>query len=356
MLAPLELNRIALPPFVTQRAPSINDAHRWRSLRLSGHDYLFAQPITFTPYAAARPCSARCRFCSENLRQRNPGMAASMLRPGKDYFLQLDRVLAQLRSLPIGYSLSGLETTDDRAWMLALLDVLQSHTASGQVTDKVLYTNGAGLAVDADSILSRLLAFDLDWLEVSRHHFDANINQRIMRFRESVAVTDQARFENTLRQCNDCLPVKLVCIVQQGGIASAVEAAEYIAWAQRLGIRHVIFREFSVLDDSYVPNATARYIATHRVPMDKLLIDCMASSLWKSWRAEGGTDGYYFWNVFGKLGATQVTFESSDYAVMQRQHAAFREQQRVYKLVFHPNGNLCAGWQPERDVILPIDL
>ncbi|MEO0811954.1 MAG: hypothetical protein AAFY60_03760, partial [Myxococcota bacterium] len=26
-----------------------------------------ALPVTFTPYAAAQPCSARCRFCSETL-------------------------------------------------------------------------------------------------------------------------------------------------------------------------------------------------------------------------------------------------------------------------------------------------
>ncbi|MFS1526112.1 hypothetical protein ACL7TT_18740 [Microbulbifer sp. 2304DJ12-6] len=33
-----------------------------------GRTLKLALPVTFTPYASVKPCSARCQFCSENLR------------------------------------------------------------------------------------------------------------------------------------------------------------------------------------------------------------------------------------------------------------------------------------------------
>ncbi len=46
-----------------------------------------AQPITFTPFASARPCSARCVFCSETLVHRAVRLLSASLRPQPDYKL-----------------------------------------------------------------------------------------------------------------------------------------------------------------------------------------------------------------------------------------------------------------------------
>ncbi|MHA0111959.1 hypothetical protein ACXYUI_33585, partial [Klebsiella pneumoniae] len=71
------------------------------------------------------------RFCSETLDDGGPHAAA--LRPGPQYGAQLRQALAALRGLPLSWSLSGLETTDDAGWMLSMLDVLQEHARQSPV-------------------------------------------------------------------------------------------------------------------------------------------------------------------------------------------------------------------------------
>ncbi|MYN01027.1 hypothetical protein GTP41_02840 [Pseudoduganella sp. DS3] len=338
-------------PTVAFRAPDPADDERWRRHNIGGRVHRIAQPVTFTPYASAQPCSARCRFCSETLLETGGGRPSSALRPGPGYFAALERALEQLRGLPLSYSLSGLETTDDAAWMGAMLDILAQHAALSPVLNRVLYTNGAGLAVtqQGEALTERLAGFGLDWLELSRHHFDAATNQSIMRFRPGVQVQYQQAFSAMVRRLAGRLNVKLVCIIQDGGVAQAEAVLRYLEWAHALGVRSVIFREFSKLDESYKDNVTARYIGKARISMDGLLAQCLATAEFAdSFVFEQVTEGYYFWNLIGRLRDMQVTFEASDYSQMHRQHGSGD----VYKLVFHANGNLCADWNPERHVLL----
>lgn len=339
-----------LPPSCEQivcRAPDHADPARWHRQRIGGRDHVLAQPVTFTPYAAARPCSARCRFCSENLRSRHSAMPAALQRPGRDYFEQLARALAQLTGLPLSYSLSGLETTDDPDFMCALLDELDRHAARSPVEQRVLYTNGAGLAGTAQArLIARLSRFELDWIELSRHHHDAERNQAIMRFREGSPQRDAAGFDAMLGKLTRDFTVKLVCIAQCGGIDSAEALRDYLEWASARDVRSVILRELSKLDPSYVVNGTARHIESTRVGAATLSRDSL-QLLGDRFVPHSVTAGYYFWNVIGRYRNLELIFEASDYAVMHALH----DSDRVYKLVFHANGALCAGWDPDRHVL-----
>ncbi len=337
-------------PLVAYRAPDPMDDSRWKEHVIGGNTCRVAQPVTFTPYASAEPCSARCRFCSETLIERRDAKPSSALRPGSDYAASLQAALAQLTGLPLSYSLSGLETTDDPAWMMGMLDVLEDHAQCSPVHERVLYTNAAGLGHPQHGahLVRRLVSFGIDWIELSRHHFEETANQSIMRFRTKVAIRSQQHFEETLDHLVSHIPVKLVCIVQQGGVDSVQSVMRYLDWARRLGVGSVIFREFSGLDDSYRENVTTRYIASSRVSVGTLLEQCLDQEAFSTqFRFERVTEGYYFWNLVGRYQGTEVVFEASDYTLMHRQH----DSGRVYKLVFHANGNLCADWNPERHVL-----
>mgnify|MGYP006911045087 CR=1 FL=1 len=113
------------------------------------------------------------------------GRAAATLRPRVDYFDALRGALAQLRGLPLSYSLSGLETTDDADWCQRMLDALDAAARDGvPVAERVLYSNGAGFAqAHGDALVDAFARFNLSWVELSRHHPDAARNQTIMRFR-----------------------------------------------------------------------------------------------------------------------------------------------------------------------------
>lgn len=333
-----------------RRLPPDDDATRWVSHVIGGRRHRVAQPITFTPYAAARPCSARCRFCSENLRETDAGHAAATLRPRVDYFDALRGALAQLRGLPLSYSLSGLETTDDADGCLRMLDALHAAARGGvPVAERVLYSNGAGFAqAHGDALIDAFARFDLSWVELSRHHPDAVRNQTIMRFRTGEPIADGDAFAAVAHRLRDRFPLRLVCLVQRGGIDDADGVAAYLRWAATLGAGTVIFREFSRLDDGYRDNATRRYLDAARVPMPALVDAVLASPLRALLTPVERTAGYYFDNLrLRHHDGFDVVFEASDYARMHARHASGA----LYKLVFHANGRLCGGWSPDRDVL-----
>ena len=273
---------------------------------------------------------------------------AAALRPGASYFEHLRDVLKALHGLRLSWSLSGLECTDDPDWLLALLDTLKS----GQAEESVMYTNGAGFADDGHRLLPALSHFGLSWLEWSRHHDQQAQNQHIMRFRASVKMAAQPVFEKALKNALGQIPVRLVCVVQRGGIETRADVLRYVSWAHSLGVRTVIFREFSELPENYQHNATRRYIDDSRIAIDALLQDCMEDAAFRrSYSPVALTGGYYFWNARWQDADTrEVIFEKSDYRAMLEREAGTPEG-LIYKLVFHANGNLCSGWQPGRHVL-----
>lgn len=337
-------------PKLIHRAPDPMDSSRWKERVFEARKFQIAQPVTFTPYASAVPCPARCRFCSEMLIEKSSGKPACAFRPGKGYAKALDSALAQLIGLPLSYSLSGLETTADPVWMTEMLEVLQHHAQRSPVLERTLCTNAAGLAHPGygEDLIHHLIAFGFDWIEVSRHHFDETRNHAIMRFHPNVAVRQQQQFETALARMVADVPVKLVCVVQHYGVESVEGVMQYLDWAIEQGVDSVIFREFSKFDERYIDNITARYIATTRMPVDALLELCLNRAPFsRDFEIERVTEGYYFWNLLGRYRGVEVVFEASDYTLMHRQH----DSGRVYKLVFHANGNLCADWNPQRHVL-----
>lgn len=337
---------------VIHRAPPGDDPRRWHPLQLGGRALRLALPITFTPYASARPCSARCTFCSENLRPLRTVAPAALLRPAPDYVDGLQRALAALRGVPLSWSLSGLENSDDAGWLLRLLATLQAAEQDGiPVQDRVLYTNGAGFAQPrGNDVLDALERFGLDWIELSRHHHDGASNQAIMRFRADQPIATQPVFDSVARALAQRFALRLVCLVQRGGVASADDVSAYLRWAAGCGAGTVVFREFSRLDAGYRDNATARHLQAARVPMAPLLRACLDDPrLGRRWQLQSLTQGYYFQNLRVRTPeGLDVVFEWSDYAAMHQRHASGD----VYKLVYFANGQLCAGWDPGHDVLL----
>jgi hypothetical protein len=329
-----------------RRAPPGDDPSRWRVQRIGGRDWRIALPITLTPYAATRPCSARCRFCSETLVPLHGGTRASRLRPRPDHAEALAAALRELRGLPLSLSLSGLEYSDDVDWCLTTLRVLGEAGEDGPMIDeRVLYSNGAGFAGPrGDALIMAFRDFGLTRIELSRHHHEAARNQSIMRFRDGESIADGATFERTLARLQSALPVRLVVIVQRGGVVDADDVGRYLDWAGRRGVKSVVFREFSQLGDHYRDGAPKRFIERERVATDGLLREVLVGGMLRPVQA---TEGYYFWNVHAVgPGGIEAIFESSDYVAMHARHA-----EAVHKLVFHADGRLCAGWEPDRDVL-----
>jgi hypothetical protein len=326
----------------------------YREVEVGGRLRRFVLPLTFTPFASARPCSARCVFCSETLVHKDAGLLSASLRPRPGYFTALAAALAALRPLPLGLSLSGLEATDDAVWLETVLDVLGNHEAAGHpFVEKVLYSNGAGLAApdNGERLIARLVAFGLDRIELSRHHEEAAANDAIMRFRAGVLVRTQVSFEALLARLRPRLHVRLVCVLQRGGVADLGGVRRYLDWAQTQGVTDVVFRELSRLGDQYRENVPLLHVRAARVPIESILEEIWppGGPFAAGFALTGGKQGYYYWNLEMRYReALDVTFETSDYGTMKERH----HSGEIYKLIFHANGALCGDWDPTKDVIL----
>ena len=337
-------------PHIVQREPDDQDVNRWVRHQIGEHEHQIALPVTFTPYASVRPCSARCHFCSENLRELHNSQHASVLRPDANYFPQLAMALEQLQGLPISYSLSGLEMTDDLTWFFELITLLEQHKRASPVEQTVLYTNGAGLIElqDRVELTQALKQLGLSWIELSRHHFDEIENQKLMRFRQGQRIMHNQSLERALACVEQICPVKLVCIVQSEGVNNLSALMDYIGWAASLNIKHIIFRELSILDNSYKENSTFDYIARSRVSVGDLAHEFLELNVESpSCRVLNATQGYYFCNLMLSFKGIAITFESSSYVDLKEKH----NSGKVYKLIFHANGNLCGDWNPNRNVL-----
>lgn len=350
-LSPRWLRALGLPLHVRSRPGHQLVEHRLRDPAAGRRVLRAALPLTLTPYAATGPCTARCVFCSENLRRTGSGRHASQLRPDADYFAGLRRALHALDGLPLGVSLSGLEPTADPAWFLQLLQVLQQHEACARLpfAEKILYTNGTALGDSAtrDTLLAALRAFGLQRIEWSRHSHRQHANDSIMRFRPEVAVARQHEVEQALQATVAQLPVRLVCLVQRGGIDTSVRVRDYLQWAADQGVHEVVFREFARVDAGYHPSTTWQMLQRRRVRVEALVRRLLGSP--HGLQPVALTEGYYFWGLdLQWQGRMQVRFEASDYARLDQCHAG----DVVYKLVYHANGRLCADWDPHTRVVL----
>lgn len=301
-----------------------------------------AQPVTFTPFASVRACSARCGFCSEALVRRNQGWPAASFRPGADYHRSLADCVALLARVHMGLSMSGLEAADDAGWMEQTLSVLAAHP---HWTTRVLYSNGNGFCgPERDRLVSALLDFGWTRIEFSRHAADTDRNAGIMRFRKGTLAGDGPRFEAMVADVGQSVPARLVCIVQREGVCDADGVRRYLDWAHRLGVRDVVFRELSKLSDRYEPNRTARFIRRNRVDVNALLASVLSHA---NWTEDQATEGYYYANRCFWRDDMRITFEASDYNQMHVAH----DGGVVRKLVFFANGTLCGDWDPNTQVL-----
>jgi hypothetical protein len=343
------------PFFLRNRGLNLPIFYRYQELQapgmqmIGGKVYECSLPITFTPFASVSPCSARCVFCSETLQPNDSKQLSASLRPTTGYFDGLRTALTELKGLPIDLSLSGLEATDNADWLLGVLDCMTEHCSlGGNINERVLYSNAAGLADQTTGSILRpaLEQFALTRAEISRHHDTETGNQGIMRFRPGQVIREQAIFEHTVRQCLSHFPIRLVCVVQKNGIHTGNDVVRYLQWAENMGITDVVFRELSRLGSRYKKNKTLQIVEQNRVAIEVLLEQVHE---YPDLEPLQYTSGYYFWNLqYRWKKRVLVTFETSDYTLMKSRHYSHR----IYKLIYHANGNLCGDWDPNKTILL----
>lgn len=313
--------------------------------------FRFREGLTFTPFANPIPCNAHCGFCSEELQQKenHQPTAQQYITDYEQYFAGLEQAILAVKDLPIGLSLSGLEATAEPVWLLRLLSVLEKLQPIFKFDEKVLYTNGSGL-LKFPELVPALQAIGFDRIELSRCHPDQAINQSIMYFNRTEPVWQNVHYENLVRSLQGKLFVKNSCILTKKGTQTVEDIEAYLLWAMDLGVKEVVLRELSRLDDSYSRNATVKWVEQNRVPIEPLLQEIAPSysEVRAGWKYLYSTVGYYYYNEhFLFQDNLEVILETSSYPALDKAN----ETGTIQKMVFHSNGNLCGSWNPDTHII-----
>jgi molybdenum cofactor biosynthesis enzyme MoaA len=228
---------------------------------------LASRSVSFLPIA--RGCQASCPFCfseaSASTDQKQQHLDWSAVRA----WLQLAKSRGAERAVITG----GGEPT-----MLPFSDLSRLvGECRHQVAKVVLITNGISLArLDPSDAIERLVALrrvGLSVLAVSRHHQDERINGTLMN-----AETRTPQLLDAARRAHEgpcaTLQTRLICVLQEGGVASTRNVDDYVRWAVASGAHEVCFKELYVsttAESVYHSRAANAWSESHQVPLSVVL-------------------------------------------------------------------------------------
>jgi pyruvate-formate lyase-activating enzyme len=235
------------------------------------HDFAAIRPrtISFLPIAAA--CQARCAFCFSK---------ASISSDQAQVRLDWDKVGTWLDRAAAAGAARAVITGGGEPTLLPPAQLQQLVGACAQRFDKVvLISNGHVLAKAAEedrvARLDALHGAGLGVLAISRHHHDAVVNERLMGLHTPVE-----RLADTLRRRRDRWPglrLRLICVLQQGGVQDEAGIAAYLDWAAGLGVEEICFKELYVstsTESLYYERAANAWSRSRQVPLALLTRFC----------------------------------------------------------------------------------
>ncbi len=312
--------------------------------------------VNLSIYSGQR-CNARCPFCVEELRPASRGRALDEQKRFEPddarYFARLEAALALTRPLDPSLSITGGEPSLDPR-----LPGILSRVAAAGLRKRTLTTNGSGLLRPRSDglpgdVLDAVLSGGLAHLNLSRAHWDAAVNQRIMRIDPPQGPEALAEIVERARAAG--VRPRLSCVLLSGVVDALAGCIAYLEWAASLGVDSVVFRQLMRYDPAtHRPNAVTRHTDTAFVPLDGLL-EAIAPSAGGGVGGDGHSAftfvrhviGYYYsvevYRYAGPHGCMDVCFEGADLARIERRRGP---DAPIHELVFHPDTALCSTWQP----------
>ncbi|MGW6912853.1 radical SAM protein [Kitasatospora sp. NPDC054939] len=260
-----ELDQVGDDEF-TLRPTTVEDAMA-ASLHLHGsalRRYADMRPRSVSILPVASACQARCSFCfsaaSISTDQAPARVPWDLVGP----WLERARAAGAERAVITGGGEPTLIPFDQQLRLVS--------ACSAAFPKVVLITNAHTLAkgthADRADRLAALGSAGLSVLAVSRHHQDDAVSERLMMLRTPVSsVVD------TWRSGRDRWPglrMRLICVLQHGGVADAAGVADYLSWAAALGVEEVCFKELYVstsTESLYFERAANVWSREHQVSL-----------------------------------------------------------------------------------------
>lgn len=320
--------------------------------KIKDKDYLVYGNVNLSIFLTQH-CNAHCNFCVAQLRYFHEGV--DYIKPAitdeKEYFSRLVEVISTIRPLNPSVSLTGGEPSISPL-LPETLNILARHN----VRKRTMTTNGSGLlrvlGEGRKTVLDRLVDYKLAHLNISRAHYDENINQEIMKIDGGFPNKDLEYIIRRARKKG--IRPRLSCVLLKDYIDNFDEIIRYLDWAQSIGCDNVVFRQLMDFDRSTVKDGPIpRYCSEKNVELIPLLevIDRDPRFAF-----ENQVLGYYYYVEVWRYRGIDVVLEKADLKLIEPEKAKSLKQTGgipvIYELIFHPNGNLCGSWREWKEIIM----
>ncbi len=254
-----------------KRTAAITEEVMAESIRIMNpvlQDFSALRPRSLSILPIARGCQASCPFCfseaSASAEQDHERLDLERVRSIAETAAQLGAE----RFVITGGGEPGLVRHER---LCRLIEV--GRTALAKV---VLITNGHHLSnkerIDRRKNLEDYRDAGLEVLAVSRHHHDDAASARLMSLDTDVASI--ARDWHDHQSDWPALRMRLICVLQRGGINNMAMMEAYVAWAANLGVRELCFKELYVstsIESVYHRHEANVWSHSHQVPLSLVL-------------------------------------------------------------------------------------
>lgn len=240
------------------------EAYHLHNDRLQEWNELRPLTLSFLPIAMA--CQAACSFCFSG---------SSISTEKKKRIKDFKHLEYWCRTASEAGAERFVITGGGEPTIMPFEELIECLETSSQFFPKnVIISNGLFLSkLDEDVIISRLKELKqagLSVLSLSYHHYDPVTNSKIMGLD-----TKAEKIMEAYRKCDrdDVPQLRIVCVLQKGGVDSAEEIQGFIAKALEYGIDQLCFKELyvaSTYESLYSKKKENLYSRDHQVSLTEV--------------------------------------------------------------------------------------
>lgn len=291
-------------------------------------------------------CNADCKFCVAQLRyqHKNAIYQKEHIKDKDKYLNRLEEVLKMIRPLNPSVSLTGGEPTLSPIFVdiVKLIDKYNFRK-------RTITTNGSGLlkTIDNDIVLNHLINNGFNHLNISRVSYNDELNRKIMKYtNEKEYCTNEMLKEilNTTNKTN--LAHRLSCVLLKESVNSIEEMKKYLDFYSTLGANNFIFRELMDYDKTAVNFEKMTYCNNNKIKLYEIWNQLDNYPEFKPYL---NLLGYYYYVEIYKYKNMTIASESADLNLQYREKE--KNPNIVNEMIFHNNGNLCASWIENEDIL-----
>lgn len=283
-------------------------------------------------------CNADCKFCVAQLRYANKGLIYKKDKlDNEEWFKRCEEILKLIRPLNPSISITGGEPTISKK----LVRTLEMVNDMG-FRKRTITSNGSHLfdKVSNKMIIDHLIDNGWNHLNISRPAITNEETQRIMRFNNEEGFCSNEMMKDIISITNGCnMKHRISCLLLKECVNSVDKMKEYLDNYIELGANNFIFRELMDYDTTAINLEKTNYCIENKVRLNDIWANI---DNYPEFEKYLNILGYYYYVEIYKYRGVTVASESAN--MVQQGIEIQKHPNRVYEMVFHPNGNLCASW------------